>query len=75
MSLNGRLGNSEIGGCKEIRYPFANPSPTLRQPCELRGYRYRLGIINSVMIYLSIQGRFFLQGLEYHASSRSPGPA
>ena len=32
MSLNGRLGNSEIGGCKEIRQPFANPSPTLRQP-------------------------------------------
>ena len=30
MSLNGRLGNSEIGGCKEI--PFANPSPTLCQP-------------------------------------------
>ena len=44
MSLNGRLGNSEIGGCKEIRQPFAhplptprqpfaNPSPTFRQPC------------------------------------------
>ena len=32
MSLNRRLGNSEIGGCKEIRQPFANPSPTLRQP-------------------------------------------
>ena len=30
VSLNGRLGNSEIGGCKE---PFANPLPTLRQPC------------------------------------------
>ena len=29
MSLNGCLGNSEIGGCKEIRQPFANPSPTL----------------------------------------------
>ena len=23
---------SEIGGCKEIRQPFANPSPTPRQP-------------------------------------------
>ena len=32
MSLNGHLGNSEIGGCKEIRQPFANPSPTPRQP-------------------------------------------
>ena len=32
VSLNGRLGNSEIGGCKEIREPFANPSPTPRQP-------------------------------------------
>ena len=32
MSLNGRLGNSETGGCKEIRQPFANPSPTPRQP-------------------------------------------
>ena len=32
MSLNGRLGNSEIGGCKEIRQPFTNPSPTLCQP-------------------------------------------
>ena len=32
MSLNGRLGNSKIGGCKEIRQPFANPSPTPRQP-------------------------------------------
>ena len=32
MSLSGRLGNSEIGGCKEIRQPFANPSPTPRQP-------------------------------------------
>ena len=38
MSLNGRLGNSEIGGRKEIpdypltlRQPSANPSPTLRQ--------------------------------------------
>ena len=28
MSLNGRLRNSEIGGRKEIRQPFANPSPT-----------------------------------------------
>ena len=32
MSLNGCLGNSEIGGCKEIRPPFAKPSPTLCQP-------------------------------------------
>ena len=32
MSLSGRLGNSEIGGCKEIHQPFANPSPTPRQP-------------------------------------------
>ena len=32
MSLNGCLGNSEIGGCKEIHQPFADPSPTFRQP-------------------------------------------
>ena len=32
VSLNGHLGNSEIGGFKEIRQPFANPSPTLCQP-------------------------------------------
>ena len=30
--LNGRLENCKIGGCKEIRQPFANPSPTLCQP-------------------------------------------
>ena len=41
--LNGRLENCKIGGCKEIRQPFANPSqpcatlfanpsPTFRQP-------------------------------------------
>ena len=30
--LNGRLKNSKIGGCKEIRQPFANPVPTLCQP-------------------------------------------
>ena len=29
--LNGRLENCKIGGCKEIRQPFANPSPTLCQ--------------------------------------------
>ena len=32
VSLNGRLKNCEIGGCKEIRQPFANPVPTLCQP-------------------------------------------
>ena len=32
MSLNRRLGSSEIGGCKEICRPFTNPSPTPRQP-------------------------------------------
>ena len=32
MSLYGRLENCKIGGCKEIRQPFANPSPTLCQP-------------------------------------------
>ena len=32
MSLNGRLENCKMGGCKEIRQPFANPSPTFRQP-------------------------------------------
>ena len=32
MSLNGRLENCKIGGCKEIRQPFANPSPTPCQP-------------------------------------------
>ena len=32
MSLNGRLENCKMGGCKEIRQPFANPLPTLRQP-------------------------------------------
>ena len=36
MSLNGRLGNSEIGGVQgnplTLRQPFANPSPTLCQP-------------------------------------------
>ena len=30
--LNGRLENCKIGGRKEIRQPFANPSPTLCQP-------------------------------------------
>ena len=30
--LNGRFGNCKIGGCKETRQPFANLSPTLRQP-------------------------------------------
>ena len=30
--LNGRLENCKIGGCKEIRQPFTNPSPTLCQP-------------------------------------------
>ena len=28
VSLNGRLENCKIGGCKEIRQPFANPLPT-----------------------------------------------
>ena len=32
MSLNGRLENCKMGGCKEIRQPFANPLPTLCQP-------------------------------------------
>ena len=32
VSLNGHLGNSEIGGCKEIRQPFVNPSPTCANP-------------------------------------------
>ena len=39
VSLNARLGNSEIGGARKsanpsptLRQPCANPSPTLRQP-------------------------------------------
>ena len=31
-SLNGLLGNSKMVGCKEIRQPFVNPSPTPCQP-------------------------------------------
>ena len=29
--LNGRLENCKVGGCKETRQPFPNPSPTLCQ--------------------------------------------
>ena len=66
VSLNGRLENCKMGGCKEIRQPFAktNPSPTPRQPFANLSPTFRQPFANLFCQPLgSEKGVFWKRGL------------